>query len=315
MVVRDGEVSPVAAPRHVHVAEPPAHRVRLRSIAEHDGLRKPRRPRGVHEIQRLSRRAFEGRVLALDGAEQVLEAVDGDLRVARVHRGREGGERVVRNVAAASREHDVLDVAEDASVAEDATEGLRIGEQDPGADVEQVRLDLRRREVAVHGTGHAARSDDSEHEDVHVQMVLLENRHSFVALQVEARPKQPREIPRRGTDARRAPRLGIVGGAPELRNAPRARLVAREQDPVAVLACGGVRNLLQRDWAQGQPEPRVQADRRADERQIRQRHEDKHPGDRHLHTLSQVSNAGDACFFQSRSPCDERSTGIEARLP
>ena len=89
-------------------------------------------PRGVHEIQRLSRRAFEGRVLVLHGAEQVLEAVDGDLRVARVHRGRKGGERVVRNVAATSREHDVLDVAEAAALAEDATQGLRVGEQDAG---------------------------------------------------------------------------------------------------------------------------------------------------------------------------------------
>ena len=292
MVVRDGEVSPVAAPRHVHVAEPPAHRVRLRSIAEHDGLRKPRRPRGVHEIKRLSRRALEGRVLALDGAEQVLEAVDGHVRVARVHGGREGGERVVRNVAATSREHDVLDVADAAAVAQDATQGLRIGEQDPGADVEQVGLDLRRRKIAVHGTGHAAPPDDPEHEDVHVQMVLLENRHALVALQVEARPEQPREIPRRGTDARGAPRLGIVGGAPELGNGPRARLVAREEDPVAEFACSGVRDLLQRDRAQGQPEPLVQPDRRADERQIPQRHEDQHPGDRHLHTLSQVSKRG-----------------------
>ena len=44
---------------------------------------------------------------------------------------------IVRNVAATSREHDVLDVADAAAVAEDPTQGLRIGEQVPGADVEQ----------------------------------------------------------------------------------------------------------------------------------------------------------------------------------
>ena len=38
-------------------------------------------------------------------------------------------------------------------------------------------------------------------------MVLLEDRHAFVALQVEAPPGEAREVPRRGTDAHGAPRL------------------------------------------------------------------------------------------------------------
>ena len=87
MIVRDGEVSPVAASRHVHVTKPTAHRVRLRSVAKHDGFRKAGGPRGVHEVQRISRSALDGNVLAVHGAEQVFDAVDGDPGVARVHGG------------------------------------------------------------------------------------------------------------------------------------------------------------------------------------------------------------------------------------
>jgi hypothetical protein len=114
-------------------------------------------------------------------------------------------------------------------------------------------------------------------------MVLLENCDSFVAPHVEALPEKPSDVTSRGTDAHGAPRAGVGGRLRALGHAPGAWLVTREKDSVTVSARGGVGNLLERDRAEGQPEPLVQANRGANEQQIRERHENKRQRDHHLH--------------------------------
>jgi hypothetical protein len=114
-------------------------------------------------------------------------------------------------------------------------------------------------------------------------MVLLENCDSFVAPHVEALPEKPGDVTSRGTDAHGAPRAGVGGRLRALGHAPGAWLVTREKDSVTVSARGGVGNLLERDRAEGQPEPLVQANRGANEQQIRERHENKRQRDHHLH--------------------------------